>query len=441
MPLREVKDGRFVHYRPAPAPLPPRFQALREQERAQGRGQPQGFPPQPKRSANTWPIVPLPAETRPAPPAPGPSLHPGYSGGYPGRNAAYPDPSLHPPAYPAPYPQPVPFHPAPPPSSHPGAGLLSGAPAPYPPPDPGTQGLLGLKNLEDVLGTQSAWNGYKLMPPMVKGAVEQFDNATPLNINGFVNGNPHEVAGVFHQAGPGPLLPGPMQYGSCDKVALPADISLPSARVFLHSHPFTGNHKSDTPSMSDQLIARQYPGVHHVVQTPAPSLLEKNAYVSYSGAYPPRHYSLVENPLDLPVPPPSPDGMTPFHSYPDNGVNFPAGAPGMLPPAPAPVPAATVPYSSSSSSLANALTPVAPRPTAPVIAHGSRPLSPPAPEPTPSPGPPPGYGSEPGWGAAMHRGASDTGRAYGFDPGTGQGLFGSDPGLFPGDRPHSHQVP
>lgn len=359
MPLREVKDGRFVHYRPAD--LPPRFQALREQ----GRGQR----------------------------APGPSYHPGYSGGYPGRSAAYPDPSLHPPAYPqsrshpvpmppAPPPHPAPFHPAPPPPSHPGAGLLSGAPAPYPPPDPGTQGLLGLKNLEDVLGAQSTWNGYKLMPPAVKGAVEQFDNATPLNIHGFVNGSPHEVAGVFHQAGPGPLLPGPMQYGSRDKVALPIDISLPSARVFIHSHPFTGHHKSDTPSMSDQLIARQYPGVHHVVQTPAPSLLEKNAYVSYNGAYPPRHYTLVENPLDLPVPPPSPDGMPAFHSYPDNGVKFP--------------------------------------------------------EPTPSPGPAPGDGPDPG--PATHHGASNTGSMPGFDPGTGQGLFGAGPGLAAGDRPHSRQV-
>lgn len=191
------------------------------------------------------------------------------------------------------------------------------SPGPTPPPSPGTQGLLDLQVLEGTQGPQSTWNGYKRMPPNVPEAIRQFNAATPLNIDGLVMGSPTERAQVLHDYGDGLLLTGRMVRGDGASVSVPPDIAWPTASVNVHSHPYTGQHRSDSASISDQIAARRNPQVQHIVQTPAPDAFAPNDYITYSGAFPPRHYTLVPNPRNLPVPPPSPDGVAPFHPYPD----------------------------------------------------------------------------------------------------------------------------
>lgn len=134
-----------------------------------------------------------------------------------------------------------------------------------------------------------------------------------MNIDGFVN-SPTERAQVFHDFGF--VHPGPMVRGDGGSVSVPPDIALPTASVNVHQHPYTGRHRSDSASMADQITARRNTQVQHIVQTPAINVLFSNDYITYSGAFPPRHYTLVPNSQNLPVPPPSPDGVAPFHPVP-----------------------------------------------------------------------------------------------------------------------------
>ena len=152
------------------------------------------------------------------------------------------------------------------------------------------------------------------MTPQVEQSIRHFDAQTPLNVNGLTGGV--ETAQVFHEIGPGPLIPGTMEFGTVDSVNRPVDFDYFSARVFAHQHPFSPGYKSESASMGDQIIARENPHLEHIVQTPAPTVLDPNGYITYSGAFPPRHYTLVPNPDNLPVPPPSPDGVAPFHPFP-----------------------------------------------------------------------------------------------------------------------------
>jgi hypothetical protein len=172
---------------------------------------------------------------------------------------------------------------------------------------------------------RSTWNGYKLMSMDVAEAAKYCDRTFPPNVRGIVGENPHERGHIFHDLGgpskgPGQmyLTPGPLTVGSDDSTELPMDIRHSTARVSAHSHPFTGRHLHNTPSMDDQIIARGFPHVEHIVQTPAPKPGADNLYMTYNGALPPRHYTLVENPFHLEVPPHSPDmnHLPPFHPYP-----------------------------------------------------------------------------------------------------------------------------
>jgi hypothetical protein len=173
----------------------------------------------------------------------------------------------------------------------------------------------------------STWNGYKLMSMDVTDAAVHCDRTFPRNVEGVVGENPHERGHIFHDfggAGKGPgeiyLTPGPLSIGSDDTSEVPKDIWDSTARVAAHSHPYTGQHVHDAPSMADQIIAREFPHVEHIVQTPAANRTAVNPYIIYNGALPPRYYTLVENPFNLPVPPHSPDSdrLPPFHPYPSN---------------------------------------------------------------------------------------------------------------------------
>lgn len=171
----------------------------------------------------------------------------------------------------------------------------------------------------------STWNGYKLMSRQVADAAIHCDRTFPPNIHGTVQENPQEWGRVFHDMGGRSrgtgvidLVPGPLNIGTDGSVEVPRDISASTATVAAHQHPYTGEHLHNEPSMNDHLIARAFPDVEHIVQTPAAHRHGPNPYIIYTGALPPRFYTLVENPFDLPVPPPSPDGnqVPPFHPYP-----------------------------------------------------------------------------------------------------------------------------
>lgn len=166
---------------------------------------------------------------------------------------------------------------------------------------------------------QSKWNGYKLMSPNVQEAIPQFDSRFPNNVHGMVPDNPREFSQVFHDLGMDKLRPGIVTRGEESSVDIPADIHRPTARVMVHSHPYTGQHYSDIPSIDDQMVARRYPKLEHIVQTPAPEPGKPNVYQIFSGSLPPRYYTLVPNPGNLPVPPHSPDGHARFHPMPGEG--------------------------------------------------------------------------------------------------------------------------
>jgi hypothetical protein len=164
----------------------------------------------------------------------------------------------------------------------------------------------------------STWNGFKLMPPNVKKAILHSDRTFPANVHGSVPGNPQEQALVFHDLGQGRMVPGQLNVGTEGSVQVPRDIKASTAKVYVHQHPYTGVHLHNEPSMNDHLVARAFPNVQHIVQIPARHRIGSNPYITYSGAVPPRFYTLVENPFNLEVPPPSPDrhGILPYHPRP-----------------------------------------------------------------------------------------------------------------------------
>jgi hypothetical protein len=166
-------------------------------------------------------------------------------------------------------------------------------------------------------GLRSQFNGFKRMSPHVQEAVRQLEYLFPPNIQGKL-GNRCEHGTVFHEIGPSRLISGEQKVGILNSVHVPKDIRYSSARVNVHSHPYTEEpYFNFEPSIGDHLVARQFPGVEHVIQ--APQFLGANQYITYSGATPPRYYFLVPNPDNHPVPrPDSPDGrMPPFRPRPE----------------------------------------------------------------------------------------------------------------------------
>lgn len=115
---------------------------------------------------------------------------------------------------------------------------------------------------------------------------------------------------VFHDRSQDRLVPGPLNVGNEGNANTPKDLASSTARVLVHSHPYTGKHLHYEPSMEDQITARLHPDVEHIVQTPA--LRGENQYFIYSGAVPPRYYRLLPNPDNRPVPPNSPDREMPM---------------------------------------------------------------------------------------------------------------------------------
>jgi hypothetical protein len=162
------------------------------------------------------------------------------------------------------------------------------------------------------------YNGYKLMPPHLQDAVRQAQRLLPPNI-GAHQPNPREYSVVFHQdPATGRMHAGSRMGGGEDAIGIPQDLYWPTAKVHIHSHPFVGPETNFGPSMSDQNIARDYPHIDFLVQTPTRAPGAPNEYVLYKGTFPPRHYTLVENPRNLPTRPDSPDldAMPPFKPRP-----------------------------------------------------------------------------------------------------------------------------
>jgi hypothetical protein len=172
---------------------------------------------------------------------------------------------------------------------------------------------------------QSIDNGYKLMTPHLQEAIQQTNQLFPRNIDGVLLANPQEHSVIFHDLGRGRLEPGPQNVGTDSSVQIPPGLADPTARVYVHSHPYTGMHAHTEPSMADQAIARMNPNVHHIVQVPESELDFGNRFLIYSGAVPPRFYTLVPNHDNLPVSPraQSPDGHEEPsyrpHPFPDAG--------------------------------------------------------------------------------------------------------------------------
>jgi hypothetical protein len=168
-------------------------------------------------------------------------------------------------------------------------------------------------------GWRSLFNGFKPMSPHVQDAIRQTEQLFPQNTYDVRNPhNQNERAVVFHDRGQDKLVPGPINVGTAGEVQAPKDIADGTARVNVHTHPFTGRRTTYEPSMNDQAVARFYPDVEHIVQ--APSLRGESQYYIFSGATPARHYRLLPNPDNLPVPPDSPDrGMPAFRQRPATG--------------------------------------------------------------------------------------------------------------------------
>jgi hypothetical protein len=171
------------------------------------------------------------------------------------------------------------------------------------------------------LGQRSTFNGYKLMSPHVQDAIQQANQLFPANTHGVFNpDNQAERFVAFHDRGQDKLVPGQLNVGNQNSVTVTPDTESSTAKVSVHSHPFTPvSVYYHEPSMADQLFARRLPHAEHIVQTPAlPG--EENQYFSFTGATPPRYYRLLPNPDNLPVPPRSPDrAMPPFRTRPVSG--------------------------------------------------------------------------------------------------------------------------
>jgi hypothetical protein len=167
----------------------------------------------------------------------------------------------------------------------------------------------------DKEGLESRFNGVKRMSPQVQDAIRQAELLFPPNIHG-IKQKPHEHVVVFHDLGRPRLAAGERSVGTNDAVRVPDDIDFDTARVMVHSHPYTGKHQHYKPSIPDHMAAREYPHLEHVIQAPAIGGVDQ--YLIYSGAIPPRYYHLRPNPDSQPVPrPDSPDGrMPPFRQKP-----------------------------------------------------------------------------------------------------------------------------
>jgi hypothetical protein len=181
--------------------------------------------------------------------------------------------------------------------------------APQPLPGPWhDQGMAELEKGEKE-GLESRFNGMKRMSPQVRDAIQQVEHLFPANVFGDKR-YPREHAVVFHDLGQPRLAAGKRTVGDEDAVRIPEDVSAPTARVMVHSHPYTGENQTFEPSIADHIAARKHPHLEHVIQ--APMMGGVNTYLLYSGATPPRFYHLAPNPDNLPVPrPDSPDGRMP----------------------------------------------------------------------------------------------------------------------------------
>jgi hypothetical protein len=192
-------------------------------------------------------------------------------------------------------------------------------PQPSHPVSPRTARMHQMTAMEaSLLKPQSRHNGYKLMPPHLQEAVRQSQQILPPNI-GVPQPNSREYSVIFHQNPmTGRLEAGSRMGGSDNSVDVPLDIYWPTARVHVHSHPYRGTGTESAPSMPDQKNARKLPHIDFLVQSPTTSPGAPNEYTLYKGTFPPRHYTLVENPQNLPVRPDSPDmdSMPPYKPHP-----------------------------------------------------------------------------------------------------------------------------
>jgi hypothetical protein len=166
----------------------------------------------------------------------------------------------------------------------------------------------------------------------VAAAVAHCNQTFPTNAYGHGDKDRAYRIQILHnlegpEKGPGEihLTPGPVSTGTGPdgNLNLPPDIGEPTARVAARSKPVKRGGKSSrrdnlVPDMRDQIRARAFPHVEHIMQAPATRRGKSNPYYIYTGALPPRYYTLVDNPLNLPVPPHSPDGdqLPPFHPHP-----------------------------------------------------------------------------------------------------------------------------
>lgn len=162
--------------------------------------------------------------------------------------------------------------------------------------------------------------GYKLRTPHMEEAIRQAEEILPPNIQGVEAQDKREHGLVFHDHGDGTLALGSHDVGDRDAVPAPPDLYRPTARVHIHTHPYSPGSAYDYPSMADQLIARENPDVDFLVQIPAEAPGAKNEYIVLKGSHPPRFHLSVPNPANLPVPPHSPDGdaYPPFKEHPFN---------------------------------------------------------------------------------------------------------------------------
>ncbi|HLP41709.1 MAG TPA: hypothetical protein VK465_09400 [Fibrobacteria bacterium] len=181
-----------------------------------------------------------------------------------------------------------------------------------------------LEDLQEMKqkGRRSLFNGFKLMSPYQQDAIQQTKEIFPRNFHDAQDPvHRKEQSVIFHERGKDRLVPGPIKVGKAGSASRPEGMSSKTARIRVHSRTYSAEGKYNfEPSMADQITARRYPNIDHVVQVP--SLRgEESQYFIYSGKFPPRHYRLLPNPDNLPVSPSSPDGrMSAFLQRPGEGI-------------------------------------------------------------------------------------------------------------------------
>jgi hypothetical protein len=194
----------------------------------------------------------------------------------------------------------------------------------FPPDTPYTRKMYEMLQ-QDVT---SEFNGYKLRAPHIQEAIRQAELILPRNIQGIEEQPKREHGLIFHDHGDGNLVLGGHEVGEPDSVEVPLDIHQPTARVHLHTHPYSPDRSfhdypgmaHDYPSMPDQVLARAHPAIDFLVQIPAEAPGAQNEYIILKGSHPPRFHLTVPNPDNLPVPPHSPDGdhLPPYREHPVN---------------------------------------------------------------------------------------------------------------------------